>query len=195
MSESFLGEISLFAFGKKPAEWTPCEGQILQIQSNAALYSLLGVYYGGDGRTTFALPDLRGRVVVGYGRNPPSYSIMPGQIMQIGTAGQGGSEGVTLTTAQIPPHNHQFNATTLNPAASGAIAGAILGTCQRTTTTPTAAPNPPNYYAPGSNNSITSLAAASLLPSGGDQAHENRQPYLALQYCICTSGIYPPREW
>lgn len=194
MSESFLGEITLFAFGKRPAEWTPCEGQILQIQSNAALFSLLTTTYGGDGRTTFALPDLRGRVVVGYGVNQANSSIKPGQIIPIGTAGQGGSESVTLTTAQMPPHVHSFNATTLNPAASGAIAGAILGTCQRTTTTPTAAPNPPNYYAPGSG-SMTSLAAASLLPTGGGQGHENRQPYLALQYCICTQGIYPPREW
>lgn len=191
MSESFLGEIALFAFNNVPDGWLACEGQQLLIQQNQALYSLLGRTYGGDGVTNFNLPDLRGRTPVNYGQMTDANRILPlAQILTMGASG--GTETVTLNLTQVPAHSHQFTTVSTNPSASGVLANAVLSISQKATTTAATAPNaPPVYAAPGA---LVTLNTSSLAPAGGSQAHENRQPYLALQYCICKTGIYPMRN-
>jgi microcystin-dependent protein len=195
MSDAFVGEIALFAFNKVPENWLPCDGRSLNIQQYAALSSLLGTYYGGDGRTTFNLPDLRGRTIVGFGSIPDSnYRVIAGQpYLPLGTAGAGGAETVTLTLAQMTMHNHELSYTTVNPPASSSIANAMLSIAQRGGGTPTTAPNPPGVYA-APTATLVPINAASVSATGGGAAHENRQPYLAVQACICTVGYYPPRQ-
>lgn len=191
MSESFLGEIALFAFNNVPDGWLPCEGQQLTITQNQALYSLLGRTYGGDGATYFNLPDLRGRTPVHYGLMQDATRILPaGQVLTMGASG--GTETVTLNLTQVPAHSHQFTTVSTNPSASTVLANATLSIAQKATTTAATAPNaPPVYAAPGA---LVTLNTGSLAPAGSSQAHENRQPYLALQYCICKSGLYPTRN-
>ncbi len=167
MSDPFLGAIHFFAFDWPPANWARCDGQIMNIQQNSALYSLLGTYFGGDGKTTFGLPDLRGRTPV----------------HNLAALGQkGGAENVALTTQQVPQHTHSVaassaSATTNNPA------GAILATI------PTAA-----NAAYGSVASLASLAASTVDTQGGGQGHSNLQPSLAINACIALTGIYPSRN-
>lgn len=194
MTDAFIGEIAFFAFNKLPDNWLPCDGRALNIQKNVALYSLLGITFGGNGSTEFNLPDLRGRTVVGYGNvrdvnhrvvNQPTW-------LPMGTAGAGGSETVALTVLQMPMHNHPFYFSTVNPPNSSAIANALLSTAQRGSGTPSAAANPPGVYtAPGT---LVPINPASVVASGGGAPHDNRQPYLAVQACICAQGIYPPRQ-
>jgi microcystin-dependent protein len=175
----FLGEIRLFAFGQAPNDWIVCNGQSLPIQSNVALYSLLGTTYGGDGKTTFNVPDLRGRV--------------PVQISQTIKQGfAGGTETVTLTTAQ---HSHPVKAYS-TAGNSGALASAFPAQ----NTVPSATPAPPaasNLYGAASANNLVSISPASVSNSGSvanPTAHENRQPTIAMNYCIATVGLFPPRN-
>ena len=176
----FLGEIRLFAFGQAPKDWVVCNGQSLQISTNVALYSLLGTRYGGDGKTTFNVPDLRGRV-----------PLQISQTIQQGAAG--GSESVTLTTGQLPQHNHAVLAYS-TPGNSGALASAYPAQ----NAAPAITPPPPaasNLY--GNPNNLISISAASVSSSGtvpSPAAHENRQPTIAMNYCIATVGIFPPRQ-
>lgn len=194
MSDAFVGEIAFFAFDKLPRNWLPCDGRSLNVQQYVALASLLGPYYGGDGRTTFNLPDLRGRAIVGYGLIPDNnHRVVPAPVnLPLGTAGAGGAEAITLSMTQMAAHNHLFNYSTLNPPTSPAIANALLSTAQRGNSTPTAAPNPPGVYA--APTSLVPINAASVTATGGGAAHENRQPYLAVQACICVVGYYPPHQ-
>jgi microcystin-dependent protein len=167
--EPFIGQIQLFAFGWAPRGWALCAGQLLQISTNTALFSLLGTTYGGDGRVTFGLPDLRGRVPLGQGQGPGLGNYDLGQV--------GGSETVTLSVAQMPTHNHAMagsgSATSKSPAnlvpAFNSAASA--------------------YGAPDG----TQMAGAFAQNQGGSQPHDNRQPYLTMSYCIATEGIYPSR--
>ncbi|MBA4174598.1 MAG: phage tail protein [Hyphomicrobium sp.] len=177
--EPFIGEIRLLAFDFNPRGWALCNGALLPIQQNTALFSLLGVNFGGDGKTNFGLPDLRGRAAIGAGTPPGRTQQNVGQT--------GGAPAVTLTTDQIPAHNHALSSGTLtppNPAQNVAppSSQAMLGL---------SAPN--NIYidpvAPD-----TAMIASSISPSGGGQPHENRQPFLAMNFCIATQGVFPARN-
>ena len=161
--DPFLGEIRAVAFGFEPQGWAICDGRLLPINQNQALFSLLGTYYGGDGRTTFALPDLRGRVVVGQ----------DGASYEIGSTG--GAETVKLGVAQIPGHSH--------PVRGNSASGAKKD--------PTGAvPGKGGAYAATQNAKMSTVM---LGKTGGGQAHENRQPYLSLTYIIALTGIFPAR--
>jgi microcystin-dependent protein len=172
MSNPFLGTIRLVGFNFAPVDWALCQGQSLSIAQNTALFSLLGTYFGGDGVQTFNLPDLRGRVAVGQGQGPGLSNYSQGQAA--------GGETVTLTAGQAPAHSHTLmaaaNVTAPNPGPSLALG------------TPAAAVR--LYGA----NSPTALGPASIGPFGSGGAHENRQPYLALNYIIALTGIFPSRS-
>jgi len=168
--EPFLGQLMLVPYNFAPQGWAFCNGQIMSIAQNSALFSLLGTTYGGNGQTTFALPDLRGRVAVSSGQGPGLQNYSLGEVA--------GSESVTLISTQMPAHTH--------------LVGASTGSAQAT---------PDNAF-PGSDTStqIYDLAASTTMnpqmiqPAGGSQPHENRQPYLVLNYIIALQGIYPSRS-
>jgi microcystin-dependent protein len=165
MSEPFIGEIRLVGFTFEPRGWAFCDGRLVSIAQNTALFSLLGTTYGGNGSTNFALPDLRGRVAVGFGQGPGQPNVIQGET--------GGQASVTLTASQIPAHSHAL------PASTGA----------QTTNRPT------NAY-PAAGNSYSSTQNAQLQPtgaSGGNQPHENRPPFLGMNYIIALEGIFPSR--
>ncbi len=162
MAEPFLGEIRLMSFVFAPRGWAQCNGQLLPINQNQALFALLGNSYGGNGQTTFALPDLRGRVAVGSG---VGYSV--GQT--------GGAAAVTLSTSQMPAHTHTLRA---EPARGSvhAPAGRRLAATS-------------NGWA--DTAAVTTLSPQTVGAVGGSQAHENRQPFGVLNYCIALTGIFP----
>lgn len=168
MAEPFLGEIRQMSFTFPPKGWALCNGQLLPINQNQALFSLLGTMYGGDGRVTFALPDLRGRVPIHADGGHPQ-----------GAAGGQGS--VTLTVQQLPSHAHAISASASQASTGVPGPGVMLGT-----STGTAAYGPPQNLAP--------MAPGSLASVGGSQAHENLQPYLTLSFCIAVQGIFPSRN-
>jgi microcystin-dependent protein len=168
VSEPFLGELRLVPFAFAPRGWALCAGQLLPINQNQALFSLLGTYYGGDGRTTFALPDLRGRVPLGAGEAPG------GSTYELGSAG--GQEVVKLTTGQLPSHTHAARGWS-GAAATKKPAGGV--------------PAGGGAYAPSQD---VKMSAAMIGRSGAGQAHDNRQPYLSLNYIIALHGIYPARS-
>lgn len=178
--DGFIGEIRAFGFNYVPEGWLACNGQTLLAQQYQALYSLIGNTYGGTPGQNFKLPNLAGQVLMGAGNGP---GLTP---RRVGDAG--GTEGVTLGVAQIPVHTHTAQAQNV-PATTGAdkipnstlIVGAILGS-NVTVYLPN---NPPPLPA------TTPLAPAAIGVAGGNQPHENRQPFLTLQYCICNEGIYP----
>lgn len=184
MSDYFLGEIRAFSFGIVPQDWLPCEGQILQIQQYAALSSLLGKYFGGDGVKTFALPDLRGRVIVGYG----NYTDASGQA-SYGYGNAGGAETVALTAAQTPSHNHYLMGST----AAGTIANPSANYISSWGPS-TPVPQSQNLYAAPGQGAVVPLNPGSLEATGGGQGHNNVQPFLVINYCIATAGIYPARN-
>ena len=171
--EPYLGQIKLVSFKNVPKGWHLCDGTLLNITQNQALFSLLYTTYGGDGKTTFGLPDLRGRVVVGTSSAQRSY-------VQ-GT--KGGAAAVTLTAANFPAHTHALNASNTPGTVS---------TATDTIFSQVTSPSALAMYAPPSNPAVP-LAAMSILPAGGGAAHPNMQPYLTLNYIIATSGVYPQR--
>ncbi|MDQ1830014.1 phage tail protein [Massilia scottii] len=167
MSEPFLAEIRMMSFNFPPKGWALCNGQFLPINQNQALFALLGTSYGGNGQTTFALPDLRGRVPVHSGplTGPPGAA--------------GGREAVTLTQAEIPAHTHALHATTAL-ATSGAPAGALLGKKGRLGRDVFAAPA-----------NLVALNPDAVTSTGGSQPHNNMQPYLTINFAIALQGIFP----
>jgi microcystin-dependent protein len=171
--EPFLGQIQAFGFNFAPRMWAMCNGQLLPIASNSALFSLLGTIYGGDGRTTFALPDLRGRSIVHAGQGPGLSNIPIGQ--------KGGQENVTLITNNLPPHNH---ATVMNLGGTAEEAGAghFLATSGALFAEDAAAGSTLNTGAITSGN------------TGGGQSFNNRNPFLGINVCIALQGIYPSRN-
>jgi microcystin-dependent protein len=174
MSEPFLAEIRPFGFNFAPRGWAQCDGQILPINQNQSLYSLLGTTYGGDGRTTFALPDLRGRL--------PLHD--DGGSFRLGS--KGGSETVTLTIAQIPPHIHPGRDAKLrassNPAtATDPTGGSVAAANVFSTDPPSEDINSDSYKDDWSN-------------TGGGQAHDNLPPFMAINFCIALQGLFPPRN-
>lgn len=173
MEEPFIGEIALFAGNFAPMGWAFCDGSLISIPQNAALYSLLGTTYGGDGRTTFALPDLRGRAPISFGQGPGLSNYPLGQ--------KGGSESTTLTLAQMPAHSHTLNASNL-PADKAVPTDNVLAA------EPTG--SSAVYHAVPAN---TALNAAAIGPAGSGAPIDNRQPYLVINYIIALQGIYPSR--
>lgn len=168
--DPILGELRLFGFNFSPSGWAKCQGQLLAIASYSALFALLGTYYGGDGRTTFGLPDLRGRLPLGFGQGPGLSNYPQGQM--------GGQEQVTLEGGQLPAHNHTVaassSATGKNP--SNAVPAVTAGGASYGT-------------------SADMAMSPSMVGGGGSgQPHENRQPYLVLNWCIATQGVFPSRD-
>ena len=179
--ENYVGEIRIFAGGYAPAGWALCNGAIMSIADNEVLFTLIGTIYGGDGVQTFAVPDLRGRAIVSQGR------ARSGTIYALGMPG--GAESVTLTTNNIPAHSHTFTvssdtATTPNP--SNAF---LAAPCDSITTNPKTVVG----YLPSDtpNLSVQAFKADAVLPSGGSLSHENRMPYVTLNYIIATNGLFP----
>ena len=178
MTAPFIGQITAYGFGFPPRGWALCNGQLLAINQNAALFSLLGTTYGGNGTTNFALPNLQGRAVVNQGQGPGLSNYTLGQVT--------GVESVTLLTTQIPQHLHQWVATTSfgdQPSPNGGFLAA--GQIPNGTPVPT--------YAPV-NPAVVPLAANTLATAGSNTPHSNMQPYLVLSYCIAVSGIFPSRN-
>jgi microcystin-dependent protein len=168
MAEPFLSEIRIMSFGYAPRGWAMCNGQLLPINQNQALFSLLGTTFGGDGRVNFALPDLRGNV-----------PIHVGQGFLLG--GKGGEQAHTLSIPEMPTHVHSLNATTA--AGSQIIPGAaLLGA--------TAATDP--IY--GNPSALVAMDPSSITNVGGSQAHLNMQPFLVLNFCIALQGIFPSQN-
>lgn len=169
MSEPFIGEIRIFGFNFAPRGWANCAGQILSIAQNTALFSLLGTTYGGNGQTTFALPDLRGRAPLNFGQGPGLSNYTLGQ--------SSGTETVTLTQNEMPQHNHGVNASSQ----------------------PANATRPGNAFPSGGGTyqtapDGTTMAQQMIALAGGSQPHNNLQPYLALNICIALEGIFPSRN-
>jgi microcystin-dependent protein len=172
MSEPFIAEIRIFAGNFAPRGWAFCNGQLLPIAQNTALFSILGTTYGGDGRTTTALPDLQGRAPMHPGSGPGLTNRSLGE--------NGGVETVTLTAAEMPSHNHPMNANP-NPAEQpGSVGNAFARAVGA------------SLY--GGATSLVALADQAMPPAGGSQAHDNLQPFLTMSFIIAMVGIYPPRS-
>ncbi|OYP36007.1 phage tail protein [Rhodopirellula sp. MGV] len=180
MSEPFLGEIRSFGFNFAPRGWAHCDGQLLPISQNTALFSLLGTIYGGDGRTTFALPDLRGRVGIHMGNGPglPSYSI----------GNRGGAVEVTLNNAQIPSHSH-----TADVRCQSAVAAGHQNTPVGATWATDAGSSGATYSTVAPNESMLE-GTVQISSTGGSQGHQNMQPYLTTNWCIALVGLFPSRS-
>jgi len=164
MGQNFLGEIKIVSFNFAPKHWAQCNGQLLPINQNQALFSLLGTFYGGNGAQTFALPDLRGQVPIHQGKN---------------TIGQhSGEPAHTLSIPEMPLHPHVAQAST-QVGSTQFAANNILAAAS-------------NLYTPPAN--LTAINPTSISNTGGSQPHENRQPYLTLNFCIALSGIFPSRN-
>lgn len=171
MSEPFLAEIRIVGFNFAPRGWAFCDGQILPINQNQSLYSLLGTTYGGDGRTSFALPDMRGRTPIHVGASTNGTNHTQGQ--------KSGEETHTLTTAEMPTHTHVARGASV-PADNTDPTGRVL------------ADTAGLYGAPDANT--LTMAADNLANTGGGQGHNNMQPYLTLNFCIALQGLFPPRN-
>jgi microcystin-dependent protein len=165
MAEPFLSEIRIMSFNFPPKGWAECNGQLLPINQNQALFALLGTTYGGNGQTTFALPDLRGRTPIHVG---------PGHIL----GQQGGEQAHTLTAAEMPTHVHAAVAASDN-ADNNVPTGRNLASTA-------------NLYGPPAG--LTTLAPTTVTNVGGSQAHLNMQPFLTLNFCIALQGIFPSRN-
>ncbi len=177
MTDPYIGEITLFAGNFAPRGWAFCQGQLLNIAQNTALFSILGTTYGGDGRTTFALPDLRGRAPIGFGQGPgrPYYDL--GQM--------GGEPTHTLINPEMPAHSHPAQASGI--AAGGSNASPGGGTWASSTARD-------NLYSNAAPDSPMAAGNIAVGAAGGSQPHNNMQPYLGLNYIIALEGIYPARS-
>jgi microcystin-dependent protein len=177
MSEPYLGQILAVGFNFAPVNWAPCDGRLLSIAEYEALYTLIGTTYGGDGQATFALPDLRGRVPVDVGQGRGLSTYVLGQA--------GGLEQITLTPATLPQHTHPLFANSAAGTSAMPLSSLVLATegGSGAGQIPVYNSNPPA--------DLQSLAPSSILPAGQSVPHENRQPYLAINYIIALAGVYP----
>lgn len=183
--DPFIGQIQAFGFNFAPRGWALCDGQLLPIAQNTALFSLLGTTYGGDGRTTFGLPDLRGRTALHQGRGPGLSSYRLGE--------RGGTETVTLNNTQIPSHTH--------PATFTGTGSISVNSAEGEENDPNG-----NFLAKTSTSSYADEAGTGALKGlnlsgdvtvgndGGGRSHENRQPFLVINYCIALAGLFPSRS-
>ena len=169
MADPFVAEIRIFPFNFAPRGWAWCDGQLMPLSQNTALFSLLGTTYGGNGKSNFALPNLQGRAPMHPGQGPGL------SLHDLGETG--GSETVTLLESEIPSHSHAVSMS-LRPADNLNPAGLALGTGNAVYTTPA---------------NLVSMASQTLTPAGGDQPHNNLQPYLTFYFCIALQGVFPPR--
>lgn len=174
MSSPFVAEIRIFPFNFAPKGWAFCDGQILPLSQNTALFSLLGTTYGGDGKSNFALPNMQGNAPMHPGQGPGL------SLHDLGETG--GSDTVTLLESEIPSHSHAFNVANNNalvqlPGPSVSIARARNA----------------EIYQNVTNQNIVQMNDNTIAPAGGDQPHNNMQPYLTLNFCIALQGVYPPR--
>jgi microcystin-dependent protein len=172
--DPFVAEIRIFPFNFAPKGWAWCDGQILPLSQNTALFSLLGTTYGGDGKSNFALPDLQGRAPMHPGQGPGL------SLHDLGETG--GSETVSLLESEIPSHSHAL----MSQGATGNRTTPVGNSIARVSgATPyiAASPTPP----------LVSMSDNALAPAGGDQPHNNMQPYLTFYFCIALQGVYPPR--
>jgi microcystin-dependent protein len=164
MSLSYIGEIRIMSFGYAPKFWALCNGQVLPINQNQALFSILGTTYGGNGQTTFALPNIQARAPIHLGNGH--------------TQGEAaGSSSVTVTTATMPTHTHVVHASTTNGDTNSPQAHVLAAS--------------PIYAGP---TALAAINPATVANAGGSQPHENMQPYLCLNFCICLQGIFPSRN-
>ncbi|MBO9828230.1 phage tail protein [Xanthomonas sp. A2111] len=172
MGTPFIGEIRMFGFGRTPQGWQACDGSLLQISEYEPLYLLLGTTYGGNGTSTFGVPDLRGRLPIHQGQGPGLNNYVLGQ--------RAGTETVTLVDLQMPSHTHTAQATTAAataPAPAGLVPGAVNGAL---------------FYVSDSNGATAlAMSGQSTSYAGGSQPHQNVMPTLTVQYCIATTGIFP----
>jgi microcystin-dependent protein len=173
MADPFVAEIRIFPFNFAPKGWAFCDGQLMPLAQNTALFSLLGTAYGGDGKSNFALPGLQARAPMHRGDGPGLSPRVLGET--------GGWETVTLVASELPVHAHALSgssnpATTMDPA--GALPAAVSG----------------KLYRPSFGSGPVSMAPESVPPAGGGQPHNNMQPYLTLNFCIALQGVYPPRS-
>ena len=174
MTSPFLAEIRIFPFGFAPVGWAMCDGQIIPLSQNTALFSLLGTTYGGDGKSNFALPNLQGNSAMHWGQSPGGSPYSIGQT--------GGEQSVTLLDSETPAHTHALQAdprpaTLDNPGPQNSLA--------RST--------PANIYKTPTGASTVLLAPGTIGVAGGSQPHNNMMPYVTLNFCIALQGIYPPR--
>ena len=174
MSQPFIGQIVAFGGNFAPRNWQFCAGQLLSISTNTALFSILGTTYGGDGRTTFALPDLRGRVIVGSGSGPGLSPYVEGQ--------KAGSESVTLLQNQMPIHSHMVNAR--------GLPGAIAGPSQHLL----AAVSSGELYQPASATPAVTMDQSMIATAGGSQPVSVLSPYTSINYIIALFGVFPSRN-
>jgi microcystin-dependent protein len=174
MAEPFIGEIKFFSFNFPPRNWALCDGRLLSIAQFQALFSLLGTTFGGDGRTTFGVPDLRGRAPMHPGPNTPQ-------------GAQGGVENVTLNSTQIPAHNHQVMVSSQTNGTQNDFENAVIAVAAITSGTA-------NVYAPANAGAPQPLTPNMVSSTGGNQAHTNLQPSLVGNFCIALNGIYPSRN-
>jgi microcystin-dependent protein len=182
MSDPFLGEVRPWALNFAPRGWLMCEGQLLPISQFTALFALIGTFYGGNGTSNFALPDLRSRVPMKYGTDPTGNNYVIGE--------QGGEEAVAITLATLPSHNHAFSGTT----SSADIKRPVTGSAYAQSTTAQSVSPGDNFYAAGNSN-VVPINPTTVQPyPGSGLAHENRQPFLAINWCIATAGIFPARN-
>ena len=173
MADPFVAEIRIFPFNFAPRGWAWCDGQLLPLSQNTALFSLLGTTYGGNGKSTFALPDLQGRAPMHPGQGPGL------SLHDLGETG--GSETVSLLESEIPSHIHAINVSQADaisriPTANHPATGIGVG-----------------MFGP-SNTPVTSLNPNALSPAGGDNPHNNMMPYLTFYFCIALQGVFPPRS-
>jgi len=171
MSSPFVAEIRIFACNFAPTGWATCDGQLLPISQNTALFSLLGTFYGGDGKSTFALPNFDGSAAVNQGQGAGLSNRVLGE--------SGGEQFVTLNQTKMPNHNHSLQANSQvgnrRPVSGNALARSTGA----------------NMYLP--SGTITPIAAQAVTVEGGSLPHNNLQPYLTLLYCIALQGVFPPR--
>lgn len=172
MADPFVAEIRIFPFNFAPKGWAWCDGQLLPLSQNTALFSLLGTTYGGNGKSNFALPDLQGRAPMHPGQGPGL------SLHDLGETG--GSETVSLLESEIPAHSHALRASLDDgdlaiPAPSRTLAKSQQANAYSTTAT------------------LAAMAAEALAPAGGDQPHNNLMPYLTFYFCIALQGVFPPR--
>lgn len=176
MSEPFIAEIRIFAGNFAPRGWAFCDGQLLPISQNTALFSLIGTIYGGDGRTTTALPNMQGRAPMGAGNGPGLTNRRQGQPL--------GAETVTLSESQMPAHAHAMSGSQNSiEDGTGTPAGQLTGSDEE---------GDLNTY--GASQNLTAFASEAISTTGGSQAHNNMQPYIAMNYIIALQGLYPSRS-